>query len=628
MTGNENEDEDLLDIDELTALINEDSDVEEPVDHASVDNVTNNVTDNHQVGHASAAPAATEEVPEPEADVMGDDDDLDDLALLMDEDGDFDEGLEAEEEAVDAMAQETEGVLEGQEGNGDKEEEGLEEVRREEDVDSTDADGETAEEADGNQHESQEEMMEELLAMEKRMAELKKRLSSAKSGKANASTASTVAKSAGTNKVKNGSVSSSSPSISASSSKKAAASQSSSKKAAPCPSISSSSPSSSSSSSQPKKPSFSGYMKGLEMGESKKKERRVAPAPNVKSTSVEAALAKKLDQVKAKLNPGAPRQHDVGKKAASISLASPSTSRNSSSTTPRVNGTSSTPTTTPSSTPSSTIPPPPRSSQKDPQMAKELFGDDFDDDDDDFDDPEQRGNLNSYGAQVQNSLKKEREKMNDWKREKEVERSVGRGDVSGTATTTKSQPTLSSQPPPSKNTLAAPASRPASSSSASSSSATSSSSSPSSSSSVETESLTGIRIKNPRVSIFGLQQKLKSKRVLRLSRIKGAIRNGAIEGEWSSLAVVVAKGEPRTSSNGNSFCVWTLSDLDDCDLKVSLFLFGETFKTHWKTSRGSVVGIVNATVMPPRDKKDGGEVALTVDQPQVRLHGGNKVGVV
>ena len=169
-----------------------------------------------------------------------------------------------------------------------------------------------------------------------------------------------------------------------------------------------------------------------------------------------------------------------------------------------------------------------------------LLGDDFDDDDDDMD-PDKGNGLNPYGAQIQNSLKKEREKVSDLRREKEVDRNVGRS-VASTTFGSQSQPVPPPVPPPSKNTLAAPAPRPPP------SSQSSSASSPSSSSAVETESLTGIRIKNPRVSIFGLQQKLKSKRVLRLSRIRGAIRNGAIEGEWSSLAVVVAKGEGCVSN--------------------------------------------------------------------------------
>ena len=67
-------------------------------------------------------------------------------------------------------------------------------------------------------------------------------------------------------------------------------------------------------------------------------------------------------------------------------------------------------------------------------MSKELFGDDFDDDD--FDDPEDRdANLNAYGAQIRNSLKKEKEKASDLRRERDVDKSAFASRLAAAAST-------------------------------------------------------------------------------------------------------------------------------------------------------------------------------------------------
>ena len=48
--------------------------------------------------------------------------------------------------------------------------------------------------------------------------------------------------------------------------------------------------------------------------------------------------------------------------------------------------------------------------------------------------------------------------------------------------------------------------------------------------------------------------------------------------------------------------MWTLSDLTDCDRIVSFYLFGQTHQALWKTSEGSVIGILNAQIMANSEK--------------------------
>ena len=50
------------------------------------------------------------------------------------------------------------------------------------------------------------------------------------------------------------------------------------------------------------------------------------------------------------------------------------------------------------------------------------------------------------------------------------------------------------------------------------------------------------------------------------------------------------------------YTIWKLSDLEDCDHVVSFFLFGQVYKEHWKTNLGSVVGLLNPSIMDSADK--------------------------
>ena len=53
---------------------------------------------------------------------------------------------------------------------------------------------------------------------------------------------------------------------------------------------------------------------------------------------------------------------------------------------------------------------------------------------------------------------------------------------------------------------------------------------------------------------------------------------------------------------GKQFSIWKLSDLKDCDKTVSFFLFGNVYKEHWKNDTGTVIGLLNATMMDKSEK--------------------------
>ena len=51
------------------------------------------------------------------------------------------------------------------------------------------------------------------------------------------------------------------------------------------------------------------------------------------------------------------------------------------------------------------------------------------------------------------------------------------------------------------------------------------------------------------------------------------------------------------------YSIWKLSDLAFHlqTSTVSLFLFGENHKQHWKTAEGSVVAVLNPSILPSRE---------------------------
>ncbi|ETE61690.1 Protein MCM10-like protein, partial [Ophiophagus hannah] len=84
--------------------------------------------------------------------------------------------------------------------------------------------------------------------------------------------------------------------------------------------------------------------------------------------------------------------------------------------------------------------------------------------------------------------------------------------------------------------------------------------------------------------------------------------------DWVTFGVIIKKMTPQSTNNGKTFSIWHLNDLRDFSRSVSLFLFGDVHKEHWKTNQGMVVGLLNANQMKP--KEGSGEVCLSVDHPQ------------
>ncbi|GFQ96702.1 protein MCM10 homolog [Trichonephila clavata] len=127
------------------------------------------------------------------------------------------------------------------------------------------------------------------------------------------------------------------------------------------------------------------------------------------------------------------------------------------------------------------------------------------------------------------------------------------------------------------------------------------------------DSYSKIRIINPLVSFSTLQQRMQGRKMIKMSFIQNFIKKGDIEGDWVTMGVIIQKIPPKKSANGKMYSIWKMSDLIDVEKPISVFLFKTAYSDLWKTDIGTVIGILNPSIMPNRDKL--GELSLAVDQP-------------
>ncbi|XP_039334930.2 protein MCM10 homolog isoform X1 [Saimiri boliviensis] len=130
-----------------------------------------------------------------------------------------------------------------------------------------------------------------------------------------------------------------------------------------------------------------------------------------------------------------------------------------------------------------------------------------------------------------------------------------------------------------------------------------------------TEAFSGLRLRRPRVSSTEMNKKMTGRKLIRLSQIKEKMAREKLEEiDWVTFGVILKKITPQSMNSGKTFSIWKLNDLRDLTQCVSVFLFGEVHKALWKTEQGTVVGILNANPMKPKDGSE--EVCLSIDHPQ------------
>ena len=89
--------------------------------------------------------------------------------------------------------------------------------------------------------------------------------------------------------------------------------------------------------------------------------------------------------------------------------------------------------------------------------------------------------------------------------------------------------------------------------------------------------------------------------MIKLPNISSRVRGSDVEGDWVTVGVLVDKLPPKDTVKGDKYAMWKLSDLSAQSAVVLLFLFGKAYQEHWKMAQGSVVALLNPTIMPNRE---------------------------
>ncbi|KAK2585093.1 hypothetical protein KPH14_008605 [Odynerus spinipes] len=124
----------------------------------------------------------------------------------------------------------------------------------------------------------------------------------------------------------------------------------------------------------------------------------------------------------------------------------------------------------------------------------------------------------------------------------------------------------------------------------------------------------GIRIINPLISSSQMKERMNGKLAVTVSKIKTVIASGTLSDDWVIAGVLISNSPPKTSQKGSSYSIWKISDLSENMATVSVFLFGAAYKTFWKTTVGTVIGILNPSILDSKDNID--QATLSVNFPQ------------
>ncbi|XP_022197249.1 protein MCM10 homolog [Nilaparvata lugens] len=140
----------------------------------------------------------------------------------------------------------------------------------------------------------------------------------------------------------------------------------------------------------------------------------------------------------------------------------------------------------------------------------------------------------------------------------------------------------------------------------------------------------GLNIVNPLVQAGSLFEKMAGRTYVHFVKLKYHTERIArkdsemVNKDWIVIGVVVAKSAAKESKKGNNFCVWTISDLRMGLKTASLFLFGNAYTQLWKRPVGTVIGVLNPTVMD-QSQRDNVEACLSVySADQVMVIGQSK----
>ena len=132
--------------------------------------------------------------------------------------------------------------------------------------------------------------------------------------------------------------------------------------------------------------------------------------------------------------------------------------------------------------------------------------------------------------------------------------------------------------------------------------------------SVFCDPLFGLRIVQPLISSTTLKERMEGRTAVGVQRARFHTERGDTSKDWAIAGVIVNKSPVRQTQKGDQFSIFSISDLRNEIKMVSIFMFRNAHKDLWKTSIGTVIGILNPKILERKDDKV--EAVLSVDNPQ------------
>ncbi|KAJ0232426.1 Minichromosome maintenance 10 [Hirschfeldia incana] len=123
------------------------------------------------------------------------------------------------------------------------------------------------------------------------------------------------------------------------------------------------------------------------------------------------------------------------------------------------------------------------------------------------------------------------------------------------------------------------------------------------------EKFSGLRLRNQLLSPAEISDLFSDIRFVRLQTIKNLLMGDKLSGCWATMGVLTEKGQSKTSSIGQSYCIWKICSLNENNT-VSLFLFGDAYKKNETEKAGCVFGLFNCSL---RKDKMGSDFSLSVN---------------
>ncbi|CAB3367740.1 Hypothetical predicted protein [Cloeon dipterum] len=136
------------------------------------------------------------------------------------------------------------------------------------------------------------------------------------------------------------------------------------------------------------------------------------------------------------------------------------------------------------------------------------------------------------------------------------------------------------------------------------------------------EPVSGIRVVNPLVTQEFISERTQGRQTVSCSMVKRKYESKALQEDWLTTGVIVGTTK-RISQKSKEYLIWTISDLKQDMSTVTVFLFSSANTKFTQLPKGTVIGILCPTILPPNSAKY--DLILSVNDAQrVLLIGSSK----